>query len=239
MNKIAVIGGSHFTFLPHLDITHSTEVKTPFGDPSAPLGYGILGDQEVIYLPRRGPSHAISAHKINYRANIWALRDAGVQTIIATAAVATVSDDYLLGDIIIPNQLIDYTYRRENSFMGSESSLTLRDFAEPYTEHLRQKIIAKATSLNYTVATQGIVGIMQGPRLETLAELKRYAQEGCDFLGMSGMPEAALARELDLDYACILQVVRKAGQCPVTINDNSIEKLIEAFIQSDARDDRD
>jgi purine nucleoside phosphorylase len=178
-------------------------------------------------------------HEINYRANIWALRDAGVQTIIATAAVAGLIGRCTIGDIIIPDQLIDYTYGRENTFLGPEVPVKHVDFAQPYSESLRQKIITKAKLLQFPLIPQATYGITQGPRLETLAELKRYAQDTCDFVGMTGMPEAALARELELDYACIALVVREGGKPyeskdpdRLQINDERIEKLIEAIIRS-------
>jgi 5'-deoxy-5'-methylthioadenosine phosphorylase len=238
MKKIAVIGGSHFASLKNLVITHSTSVKTPYGEPSASLSYGILGNQEVVYLPRRGSNEPTPPHKINYRANIWALRDAGVQTVIATAAVASLIDEYRPGDLVIPDQLIDYTYGRENTFLGNESSVTHISFAEPYSETLRKNIISKATMLDYQLITHATYAITQGPRLETIAEVNRLAQDGCHIVGMTGMPEAALARELELDYACIALIVRKAADRQnltatderVTAKESWVENLVEAII---------
>lgn len=211
MNKVAVIGGSRFAALKNLSLTHSTSVKTPYGEPSAPLSYGILGDQEVVYLPRRGSAEPMDPHEVNYRANIWALRDAGVQTVIATAAVASLIIDFSPGDVIIPDQLIDYTYGRENTFLGEDASVSHISFAYPYSETLRQIAIKKAQELNYHVTTKATYGIAQGPRLETIAEAAKLAQDGCHLVGMTGMPEAALARELGLDYVCIAFVIRMAA----------------------------
>lgn len=235
MSKIAVIGGSRFTALKNLVITHSTTVKTPYGDPSAPLSYGILGDREVVYLPRRDNPQTMPPHKINYRANLWALRDAGVQTVIATAAVASICDTLKTGDLVLPDQLVDYTYGRENTFLGEDASVNHIHFAQPYSENLRQKIADNAQKLGYHILTRATYGVMQGPRLETVAEVGRLSRDGCHLVGMTGMPETALARELGLNYACIAVVVRKAG-CQeenaslLKVRHAWVEDLIEAFI---------
>ncbi|MCS5711817.1 S-methyl-5'-thioinosine phosphorylase [Candidatus Berkiella aquae] len=235
MNKIAVIGGSHFASLKNLVITHSTSVKTPYGEPSAPLSYGILGDQEVVYLPRRGSQEPMQPHQINYRANIWALRDAGVQTVIATAAVAGIADFFSAGDVVVPDQLIDYTYGRENTFLG-ESEVTHINFTEPYSEQLRQQIFQNAEKFSFPVIAKATYAITQGPRLETAAEIERIARDGCHLVGMTGMPEAALARELGLDYACIALVVRKAAvhesidEFKLSRGEKWVEDLVEAII---------
>lgn len=241
MNKIAVIGGSHFASLKNLVITHSTSVKTPYGEPSAPLSYGILGNQEVIYLPRRGSQQPMPPHQINYRANIWALRDAGVQTVIATAAVAGIKA-FAPGDVVLPNQLIDYTYGRENTFLGDshETDVIHINFTEPYSEKVRQQIFAQGEKIGVKVATSATYAITQGPRLETAAEIERIARDGCHLVGMTGMPEAALARELGLDYACIALVVRQASSSApfdasiLSAGEKCVEDLVEAFILDDA-----
>lgn len=233
-HKIAVIGGSRFKSLSNLSITHSTTVMTPYGEPSAPLCYGMLGDQEVVYLPRRGSENPMLPHKINFRANLWALRDAEVETVIATAAVATVCDEFKIGTIVIPDQLIDYTYGRKNTFLGEDVNASHIDFSQPYDEELRNSIIKIAKAQNLTIATQATYGIAQGPRLETLAEVKRYKNDGCHIVGMTGMPEATLARELNLKYACIAFVVRKASQ-PLHEIDNKIEEkeqIIEQLVEA-------
>lgn len=236
-NKIAVIGGSRFGMLKNLVITHSTAVSTPYGEPSAPLSYGILGEQEVVYLPRRGSTKPMPPHEINFRANIWALRDAGVKTVIATAAVAGIQDFFKPGDIVIPSQLIDYTYGRENTFLGEDSSVTHIYFGEPYNAHLREVMIKQAKQLGIDVYTEATYGITQGPRFETRAEIARLAKDGCQLVGMTGMPEAALARELELEYASIALVIRKAADDTTPIDasrletsDQNVEKLVEAII---------
>lgn len=240
MSKIAVIGGSHFAALKNLSLTHSTSVKTPFGEPSAPLSYGILGEHEVVYLPRRGSETLMAPHKINYRANIWALRDAGVQTIIATAAVATLVTQFKTGDLVIPDQLIDYTYGRDNTFVGEDENLAHIEFNLPYSENLRSLIIRKATELDYPAQTNATYGIVQGPRLETIAEANRLVRDGCHLIGMTGMPEAALARELGLDYACVAFVIRNGASLShetpnpdrIQMREKWVENLVEAIILS-------
>lgn len=223
MNKIAIIGGSRFKELENFAITHSTSVNTPYGEPSSPLHYGIIGEREVVFLPRRGCEAPMAPHNINYRANIWALRDAGVQTIIATAAVAGIGEQYQPGDLIVPDQLIDYTYDRENTFLGDDGAISRVDFSEPYCEKLRKKIGTHAAQLKLKLHDKATYGISQGPRFETLAEIKRLENDGCHLVGMTGMPEASLARELELDYALIAIVIRQAGQYTQSSN---IEKLV-------------
>ncbi len=234
MSKIAVIGGTGFASLKNLEITHSTTVKTPFGVPSAPLSYGILGNQEVVYLPRRGSSQPMAPHKINYRANIWALRDAGVQTILATAAVGKISHLFNIGEIIIPDQLIDYTYGRENTFLGEETIVDEMSFAYPYSAALRERIISQAKQRDLNIHTSATYGIVQGPRLETLAEVTKLERDGCHLVGRTGMPEATLARELGLDYACLAFVVRQAANCIDKSNAQEVEageKRVKALIE--------
>lgn len=244
MRKVAVIGGSRLATLQNLSVTHSATVKTPYGEPCSPLSYGLLGDQEVVYMPRRGSdTEGLPPHRINYRANIWALRDAGVQHVIATNSVATINDSFQIGDIVIPSQLIDYTYGRENTFFGDESSVSLIKFAEPYCEKLRNEIIAVAYRLNIDLLSEATFAITQGPRFETKAEIARLERDGNDLVGMTGMPEAALARELGLNYMAVTLVVRRAAgkegaynmkdpklQSRLQEQERNVEKLIEAMI---------
>lgn len=227
MDKIAVIGGSYLSVLKNLVVTHSTSVKTPFGEPSAPLTYGILGEQEVVYLPRRGGEKLISPHQINYRANIWALRDAGVQTVLATAAVAGISEDFPVGTIVVPDQLIDYTHNRESTFLGEDSRVTHIFFSEPYTEGLRRRILAHAAHLRYNVKSSGTYAVTQGPRFETRAEVQRLQRDGSHIVGMTGMPEAALARELGLDYAVLALVIRNVHDVAPLDEQERIEKAAQ------------
>ncbi|MFT5453525.1 MAG: 5'-methylthioinosine phosphorylase [Enterobacterales bacterium] len=238
MNKVAIIGGSRFKELENFAITHSTSVNTPYGQPSSPLYYGIIGEQEVVFLPRRGSEAPMAPHRINYRANIWALRDAGVQTVLATAAVAGIAEQLVSGALVVPDQLIDYTYDRENTFFGDDSVVSRIDFSQPYCEVLREKICIHAKRLKLSLYHDMTYGITQGPRFETLAEIKRLKNDGCQLVGMTGMPEATLARELELDYATIAIVIRQAGQYVksaeseklVSNGEAALSNLIESII---------
>lgn len=238
MNKVAIIGGSRFISLKNFSITHSTTMNTPFGEPSAPLNYGVVGEREVVFLSRRCSDTPMPPHRVNFRANIWALRDAGVQTIIATAAVAGIDPSYKPGDLVLPDQLIDYTYGRENTFFGEDDKIVQIDFSKPYSEELRQQIIQKSQTLNLPIHYPATYGITQGPRYETLAEIKKLSQDGCHLVGMTGMPEATLARELELNYVTIGIVVRNAGDyektkesaAKVTESEKALARLIEALI---------
>ena len=208
MKKIGIIGGSKLAQLSSLVITHQTQVKTPYGIPSCNLVSGFLGEREVVLLPRRGKDDTVPPHKINFRANIWALRDAGVELVIATNAVASICAKFVAADIIIPHQLIDYTYGRNNTFFGDERGVNSINFDDPYSLSLRAHIIKIARNLEIPVKENAVYGISQGPRLETRAEINKMAMQGCDIIGMTGMPEAALARELELEYATITLVVK-------------------------------
>lgn len=212
MSKIAVIAGSYFEPLHEFVLTHKTRVKTPYGEPSSELCYGILNEQEVVVLSRRGVEQEKQApQKLNYRANLWALRDAGVTHVIASNAVAGINDRFDPGTLVCPDQLIDYTYGRENTFFGDEPGVSQVEFEFPYATCLRQFVIQQAQQLNFVFETRGTFGITQGPRLETHAEVNRLQSDGCDFVGMTGMPEAALAKELNLAYVCLAVVVQKAA----------------------------
>ncbi|MDH5786485.1 MAG: S-methyl-5'-thioinosine phosphorylase [Chromatiales bacterium] len=211
MSKLAIIGGTGLTSLSGLQIISSNTVDTPFGLPSAPLSVGELAGKEVLFLPRHGGSHTIPPHKINYRANLWALKQAGVERVIAVNAVGGIRADMVPGALIVPDQIIDYTHSRINTFFeeGLEH-VTHIDFTEPYCESLRRQLITAGAGCGLTLIGEGTYAATQGPRLESAAEIDRLERDGCDLVGMTGMPEAALARELDLCYAC-LSVVANMG----------------------------
>jgi 5'-methylthioinosine phosphorylase len=223
MTELAIIGGTGLTTLKNLQITNRQTVQTPFGEPSAPLVYGVLSGKEVVFLARHGSSHTIPPHKINYRANIWALHKTGVKRVIAVAAVGGIADDLPSGMLAIPDQLIDYTAARENTFFSDGlSHVTHIDFTEPYCEELRQALIRACTHTKLDCVPRGIYATTEGPRLETAAEVERMARDGCTMVGMTGMPEAALARELELCYATCAVVVNKAagrGSGPITMQE--------------------
>lgn len=202
---LAIIGGTGLTRIADLTITGQQRITTPFGEPSADYVLGELAGQHLVFLARHGNPHRIPPHKINYRANIWGLKELGVTDIIAVAAVGGITSDMQPAHIAIPDQIIDYSYGREQTFFDADDleQVTHIDFTEPYTEDLRQRILDAAQRIGITVSHYGTYGCTQGPRLETPAEIERMKRDGCDLVGMTGMPEAALARELEMAYANI------------------------------------
>lgn len=210
-NLLAIIGGTGVTQLHGLQISRRKVVKTPHGNPSGPLMYGEYAGCPVIFLARHGYGHTIPPHQINYRANIWALRHSGVGTIVSIAATGAINAAMRPCDLVIPHQLIDYTYGREQTFF-EKGLVTHADFTGPYCQTLRDKMLKAAAQCGgITVHSQGVYGVTQGPRLETAAEIDRMERDGCDLVGMTGMPEAGLARELNLCYATCAIVANKAA----------------------------
>lgn len=214
MSLIAIIGGTGLTEYPGLKITEEKWLETPLGQTSAPLIFGQLNGRDVVFLARHGHPHKVPPHRINYRANIWALKEAGVSQILAINAVGGIGAQMDAEVLAVPEQIIDYTYGREATFFdGIFMPLDHIDFTYPYDEKLRQLIVRAAQAAGINIVPHGVYGATQGPRLESIAEIKRMANDGCDLVGMTGMPEAALARELNLPYACICLVVNKAAGC--------------------------
>ena len=212
MNELAIIGGSGLTELEGLKITNRQVLKTPYGETSSPIIHGVYGDKSIVFLSRHGTQHTIPPHKINYRANIHALKQIGVESVIAIAAVGSIHPEMQPGDLIIPHQIIDYTYGREHTFFAEDlSHVTHIDFTSPYCEGLRNRLLNVSDEADFKVFSQGIYGVTQGPRLETIAEIDRMEHDGCDIVGMTGMPEAALAREVDLCYATCAVVANEAA----------------------------
>jgi len=210
MKTTAIIGGSGLTELDSLNIIDEQLITTPYGNPSAACIIGELSGQKVIFLARHGNPHRIAPHNINYRANIWALKHAGAEQIIAVAAVGGITSEMSPARIAIPQQLIDYSYGREHTYFAeADAAVQHIDFTEPYDENLRQQLINSGLMLN--IAVSGVYASTQGPRLETAAEILRLERDGCDLVGMTGMPEAALARELELPYACCAVVANWAA----------------------------
>ncbi|MGQ7844810.1 S-methyl-5'-thioinosine phosphorylase [Granulosicoccus sp. 3-233] len=213
MTTLAIIGGTGLTRMEGLTVTRREMVKTPYGAPSCPIVFGELGGRQVAFLARHGSTHRIPPHRINYCANIWALHSVGIKRIIAVGAVGGICESCSVGTIVIPDQIIDYTYARENTFFdGGADPVEHIDFSYPYNENLRSALIDGAAAVDeLNVVSQGVYGVMQGPRLETAAEIRRLAADGCTIVGMTGMPEAALAAELGLGYACCAVVVNPAA----------------------------
>ncbi|NND45160.1 MAG: S-methyl-5'-thioinosine phosphorylase [Xanthomonadales bacterium] len=180
---------------------------TPHGAPSAPLKAFSLAGRQLLFLSRHGPGHQIPPHRVNYRANLWALRDAGADAVIAVNAVGGITAGYEPGSIVLPNQLIDYSWGRAHSYSdGDGTELRHVDFTAPFSVSLAAKIERAAVRAGVGVMRGACIGVTQGPRLETAAEIARLRRDGCDLVGMTSMPEASLARELDLDYASICVV---------------------------------
>lgn len=208
----AIIGGSGLGQIPELRLTRREVVRTPFGDPSCALSFGMLGDHEVVFLARHGYGHTLAPHQINYRANLWALHEVGAGAILSVATVGGIREDLSPGQLVLPDQLIDYTFGRASTFFeGPDNPVTHVDFTHPYDAGLRQQVLASATAVGQKVFMGGTYGCTQGPRLETAAEIRRMAQDGCDLVGMTGMPEAVLARELELPYATLAVVANAAA----------------------------
>lgn len=226
---LAIIGGSGLTKIPKLEIIGTQAVKTPFGIPSADYVFGKLHGKKVIFLSRHGNPHRIAPHKINYRANLWGLKELGVTRIIAVAAVGGITRNMAPAHLAIPDQIIDYSYGREHTFFAeNDAAVQHVDFTYPYSQPLRAGLINASANINFAVSPIATYGCTQGPRLETAAEIGRMERDGCDLVGMTGMPEAALARELNLNYATLAVVANwAAGKSEGEITMAEIERHLE------------
>ena len=210
---LAVIGGTGVYRLAALEDEQALHCDTPYGAPSGPLRIGHLGNARVAFLARHGEGHALPPHRVNYRANLHALQQAGVRRVLALNTVGGITDAYGPRVLACPDQLIDYTWGRESTFWDGEGEALHVDFGHPYSPMFRHKLLAAARVTGVRVVDGGCYGATQGPRLETNAEIARMRRDGCDLVGMTGMPEAALARELGLDYACLAIVANWAAGC--------------------------
>ena len=233
---LAVIGGTGLSALKGLEIEERKLLQTPFGEPSGEALVGRFQGEPVVFLPRHGHAHSIPPHQINYRANLWQLRQLGVSHIVAVNAVGGIHPQMGPGHLCLPDQLIDYSYGREHTFYDGSGRLAADaggdlmaasvehiDFTFPYSEPLREllKGVFAQSALEESSVT-GVYGCTQGPRLETAAEISRLQRDGCDLVGMTGMPEAALARELNIEYASVCLVVNWAAGLsadPITMAD--------------------
>jgi 5'-methylthioadenosine phosphorylase len=209
---LGIIGGTGLTNLSSLEVSRRQVVRTPYGEPSGALTFGEIRGLPVVFLARHGYGHTIVPHQVNYRANLWAMHSVGVRKVVSVASVGGIAPELGPGVLAVPHQIIDYTWGRKSTFFeGPDQPVTHIDFTHPYTLSLREEILAAAHTAGESVVPQGVYAVTQGPRLETAAEIDRLERDGATMVGMTGMPEAALARELDVQYAAIAVVVNHAA----------------------------
>ena len=228
---LAIIGGSGLSKLGNMEVTRRKVARTPYGEPSGALTFGRIGKSEVLFLARHGYGHTIAPHEVNYRANVWALREEGVDSIVSVASVGGIRNDIWPGAIVLPHQVIDYTWGRASTFFeGPGTHVNHIDFTEPYSRELRTRLLEAAAACGERVNDGGVYAATQGPRLETAAEINRLERDGADIVGMTGMPEAALAREIDLEYAAIAVVANYGagrGDSEHAVALDKIEAILE------------
>ncbi len=209
---LAIIGGSGLSRLVTLQVTERRAARTPYGEPSGALMFGNIDGKPMVFLARHGYGHTIAPHDVNYRANIWALRDAGATRIVSVASVGGIREEFGPGELVVPDQLIDYTWGRASTFFeGPDQPVTHVDFTQPYADAVRQSILQAGADCGERLSNGGVYAATQGPRLETAAEINRLERDGADIVGMTAMPEAILARELGLAYGAIAVVVNYAA----------------------------
>ena len=209
---LAIIGGTGLTQLANLELTHRQVVRTPYGEASGPLTFGKLNGRDVIFLARHGYGHTIPPHAVNYQANVWALQAQGASKVVSVASVGGIRSDLVPGSLVVPKQILDYTYGRKHTYFdGPDEPVTHVDFTHPYCEILRRKLVEVAGKSGQPIVDGGVYATTQGPRLESAAEIDRLERDGADMVGMTGMPEAGLARELGMRYAAVAVVVNHAA----------------------------
>ncbi len=209
---LAIIGGSGLTQLANLEVGRRKVVRTPYGEPSAALTFGRIGVRDVVFLARHGYGHTIAPHEVNYRANLWALKESGADRVVSVASVGGIRNDIWPGTLVLPHQAIDYTWGRAATFYeGPGAPVNHIDFTEPYSRGMRASLLQAAAACGERLMDGGVYAATQGPRLETAAEINRLERDGADVVGMTGMPEAGLARELGLEYAAIAVVANYAA----------------------------
>ena len=209
---LAIIGGSGLCELSNLTVSRREMVRTPYGEPSSSLTLGTVAGREVAFLARHGDAHVIPPHEVNYRANIWALHALGAKNVIAVAAAGGIGRAFKPGVLMVPDQIIDYTHGRAATFFTlAELGLRHIDFTQPYCQTLRTACLAAGRQAGVAMIDGGVYAATQGPRLETAAEINRLERDGANVVGMTGMPEAGLARELGLCYAAIVVVANHAA----------------------------
>jgi 5'-methylthioinosine phosphorylase len=228
---LAVIVGSGFERLA-LPVVARSPTKTPYGAPSSAVLTVTIGSLRTACIARHGENHSLAPHEVNYRANLWALKQRGVRSCIGVNAVGAIAAGFAPGDLAVPDQLIDYTWGRASTYGGPDGRVVHVDFTEPFSAPLRERLAAAVADCGFG-SRRGVYGVTQGPRLETAAEIERLARDGCAMVGMTAMPEAALARELGIDYAvCAFAVNYAAGRAPDGAPIGSqIERSLDAGLQ--------
>lgn len=227
---LAIIGGTGLNEFTVGEVCG--ERNTPYGETSASIIRSDNNGQRIYFLARHGSPHAIAPHQVNYRANLWALKQLGVSQVLAVNAVGGISAEMQAGVLVVPDQIIDYTYGREQSlYDGADGLLEHIDFSYPFSDKLRRALISAAQACSQPLLDKAVYGVTQGPRLETAAEINRMDRDGCDIVGMTAMPEAGLARELAMDYASLCLVVNPAaGRSDALITMDDIHRVIETGI---------
>jgi 5'-methylthioinosine phosphorylase len=231
---LAIIGGTGLTEMDSFELEVREKLLTPYADEPVEVEIFSLDGKSLAFLSRHGKTHAVPPHKVNYRANIAALKELGVDGIVAINAVGGIHEQLAPGSFIVPDQLIDYTHSRAVSFFEDELEQVVHiDFSQPFDSRLRQRLLDSARRIDAAAGGQrlqmssGVYGCTQGPRLETAAEIRRLKQDGCDIVGMTAMPEAALAREKSLAYAMLAQSVNwAAGMTAEQISMDEIRTIV-------------
>ncbi len=232
----AIIGGSGMAQLPCLEITRRQIIRTPYGEPSGPLTFGTIRNHEIVFLPRHGHGHTIPPHQINYRANLWVLHSLKPEHVIAVAAVGGIRADLTPGKLVLPDQIIDYTHSRAFTYYDDATQpFTHIDFTHPYCQATREALLKAAHKADESIIDGGVYAATQGPRLETAAEINRLEGDGAHMVGMTGMPEAALARELGLNYAPIAIVANSAAGRGSNVDAIPLKEVYAVLDQSMAR----
>jgi 5'-methylthioadenosine phosphorylase len=212
MALLAIIGGSGLSKLSILEVTRRKVARTPYGEPSGALTFGRIRNRDVVFLARHGYGHTVAPHEVNYRANVWALKDAGADSVVSVASVGGIRNDIWPGTLLLPDQIIDYTWGRSSTFYeGVGVPVNHIDFTQPFSKSLRERLLKAAAECKEDIRDGGVYAATQGPRLETAAEINRLERDGADVVGMTAMPEAALAREISLEYATIAVVANYAA----------------------------
>lgn len=233
---LGIIGGSGFNQLASLDVSHREVVRTPYGEPSGPVTLGRIAGRQVAFIARHGHGHTIPPHRVNYRANIFALHSLGAKEVVSVASVGGIRADMAPGVLVAPHQIIDYTWGRETTFHDGGNGVVLHiDFTEPYDPSLRARLLATARRIDEAMIDGAVYAATQGPRLETAAEVTRLQRDGADIVGMTGMPEASLAREMQLPYAAICVVANWAAGRADSAHGISFEHIEEILQQTMGR----